>query len=74
MSTRAGASASECRRRQTVAATDYYEVLGIPRNADQKAIQRAYRKLARQLHPDMNRDPDAEERFKKVNEANEVLS
>lgn len=54
--------------------TDYYEVLGIPRNADQKAIQRAYRKLARQLHPDMNKDPDAEERFKEVNEANEVLS
>lgn len=57
-----------------VATTDYYEVLGIPHGADQKTIQRAYRKLARQLHPDMNKDPDAEERFKEINEANEVLS
>src|ERR1700677_3237844 len=54
--------------------TDYYEVLGGPRNADQDAIRRAYRKLARKLHPDLNSDSDAEERFKELGEAYEVLS
>ncbi len=54
--------------------TDYYEVLGVPRVADQDAIRRAYRKLARQYHPDLNSDEDAEERFKELGEANEVLS
>ena len=53
---------------------DYYEVLGVPRNADENAIKSAYRKLARQYHPDVNKAPDAEERFKEVNEAYEVLS
>ncbi|MCC7077522.1 MAG: DnaJ domain-containing protein [Acidimicrobiia bacterium] len=57
-----------------MAAPDYYETLGVPRDADAKAIQKAYRKLARKLHPDMNKEPDAEARFKQVNEANEVLS
>ena len=53
---------------------DYYEVLGVPRDADQDAIRRAYRKLARQYHPDVNSDSDAEDRFKEVGEAYEVLS
>src|ERR1700683_1975412 len=54
--------------------TDYYEVLGVPRDADQDAIRRAYRKLARKLHPDLNSDSDAEDRFKELGEAYEVLS
>ena len=54
--------------------TDYYEVLGVSREADQDAIRRAYRKLAREYHPDLNSDEDAEERFKELGEAYEVLS
>src|ERR1700759_273153 len=54
--------------------TDYYEVLGVPRDADQDSIRRAYRKLARKYHPDLNADSDAEERFKELGEAYEVLS
>jgi curved DNA-binding protein len=53
---------------------DFYEVLGVPRTADQAEIQRAYRKLARTYHPDVNKDPGAEERFKEVAEAYNVLS
>ena len=54
---------------------DYYEVLGVPKNADQKDIKKAFRKLAREYHPDVNPDnPSAEEKFKQINEANEVLS
>jgi curved DNA-binding protein len=53
---------------------DYYEVLGVPRDADQDAIRRAYRKLARKYHPDLNSDSDAEDRFKELGEAYEVLS
>jgi curved DNA-binding protein len=53
---------------------DFYEVLGVPRTANQKEIQRAYRKLARTYHPDVNKDPAAEERFKEVSEAYDVLS
>jgi len=55
-------------------ARDYYEVLGVPRNADAQTIQQAFRKLARRHHPDVNRDPAAEERFKEINEAYQVLS
>jgi curved DNA-binding protein len=54
---------------------DYYEVLGLSRSADEKAIRSAYRRLARQFHPDVNPgDTDAEQRFKEINEAYEVLS
>src|SRR6201990_1682257 len=53
---------------------DYYEVLGVPRDADQETIRRAYRKLARTYHPDLNSDSDAEDRFKELGEAYEVLS
>lgn len=55
-------------------AGDFYEVLGLSRDADQSEIQRAYRKLARTLHPDVNKDPGAEERFKELSEAYDVLS
>src|SRR5436305_7917301 len=54
---------------------DYYSILGVDKKASQKDIQRAYRKLARQYHPDVNPDDKtAEEKFKEINEANEVLS
>lgn len=53
---------------------DYYEVLGVPRDADADEIKRAYRKLARQYHPDVNQSPDAPEKFKEINEAHAVLS
>lgn len=53
---------------------DYYEVLGVPRDADPDAIKKAYRKLAIQLHPDRNKAADAEERFKELSEAFAVLS
>jgi molecular chaperone DnaJ len=54
---------------------DYYEVLGISRDADVQQIKKAYRKLARELHPDVNcEDPDCEEKFKEATEAYEVLS
>src|SRR3984885_4565939 len=54
--------------------TDYYELLGVPRDADQDTIRRSYRKLARKYHPDLNSESDAEDSFKELGEAYEVLS
>ncbi len=54
--------------------SDYYQVLGVARDASAEDIKKAYRKQARQLHPDVNPGPDAEERFKAVGQAYEVLS
>ena len=53
---------------------DYYEVLGVPRNASEQEIKKAYRRLARQYHPDVNKEADSEARFKEINEAYQVLS
>jgi len=53
---------------------DYYEVLGVPRNASDEDIKRVFRKLAKLYHPDCNREPGAEDKFKEINEAYQVLS
>ena len=53
---------------------DYYEVLGVEKNAAEAEIKKAYRKLAAKYHPDVNHDADAEDKFKEINEAYEVLS
>lgn len=58
----------------SVASKDYYEILGVSRDADARTIKRAFLKKARDLHPDVNKAPDAEARFKEVNEAYSVLS
>lgn len=53
---------------------DYYEILGVPRNTGKESIRSAYRRLARQYHPDVSKDPQAEARFKEINEAYQVLN
>ena len=53
---------------------DPYDLLGVSRDADADTIKKAYRKLARQLHPDVNPDPETQEKFKEVSRAYEVLS
>src|SRR5260370_9794876 len=52
---------------------DYYEILGVTRGADAEEVKRAYRKLARKFHPDVSKEKNAEEKFKEVQEAYEVL-
>jgi curved DNA-binding protein len=52
---------------------DYYKILGVDRKADAASVKKAYRKLARKYHPDVSKEPDAEEKFKQINEAYEVL-
>ena len=53
---------------------DYYDILGVPRGASDAEVKRAFRKLAQQWHPDISADPHADERFKEINEAYQVLS
>ena len=58
-----------------MAKRDYYEVLGVSRDASEERDKKAYRRLARKYHPDVNKeDPQAEEKFKEINEAYQVLS
>ena len=57
-----------------MANSDYYATLGVRRDASQDEIKKAYRRLARELHPDVNPDPDTQERFKEITQAYEVLS
>ena len=52
---------------------DYYKILDVERNASQSDIKKAYRRLARKYHPDVSKEPDAEERFKEIGEAYAVL-
>src|SRR5262245_60016608 len=61
-------------RARDAVARDYYGTLGVRRDASADEIKRAYRKLAREFHPDVNPDPAAHERFKEINAAYEVLS
>ena len=58
-----------------MAFVDYYQILGISKNASEKEVKNAYRRQARKFHPDLNpNDRDAQKKFQEINEANEVLS
>ncbi|KAL8497175.1 hypothetical protein ACS0TY_020747 [Phlomoides rotata] len=67
-------SARRFGRAVVVAAADYYSTLGVPKSANTKEIKAAYRKLARQYHPDVNKEPGATDKFKEISAAYEVLS
>ena len=54
--------------------TEYYDRLGVSKNASQDEIKRAYRKLSKKYHPDINKDPEAEDKYKEVQEAYEMIS
>ena len=70
-----GSGVANLLRPMSTTSRDYYEILGVPRDADDETIKKAFRRLARELHPDVNpEDPTAEERFKEVAEAYKVLS
>ena len=58
----------------TTSKRDYYDVLGLSRGASEEEIKRTFRKLALEYHPDRNKDEGAEEKFKEINEAYQVLS
>ena len=65
----------DCKEKTIMAKRDYYEVLGVSKNADDKEIKKSYRKIAMKYHPDRNEgDKAAEEKFKEAAEAYEVLS
>ncbi len=68
------AGRADNRNGSSSAKRDYYEVLGVEREASQQQIKEAYRALARRYHPDVNKEAGAEEKFKEINEAYEVLS
>ena len=53
---------------------DYYEILGVDRSASKEDLKRAYRRMARKFHPDVNKDSGSDERFKEINEAYQVLN
>src|SRR3989344_7965379 len=55
-------------------AKDYYKTLGVDKNASKEEIKKAYKKLAKKYHPDLNKEPDATEKFKEINEAASVLA
>src|SRR5579864_1359549 len=75
LNSRASSPMSTTSGESMTATRDYYQVLGVPRDADDTAIKKAFRRLARELHPDVNsHDPQAEEKFKEAAEAYEVLS
>src|SRR5579864_7431856 len=75
LNSRASSPMSTTSGESMTATRDYYQVLGVPRDADDTAIKKAFRRLARELHPDVNsEDPQAEEKFKEAAEAYEVLS
>ena len=57
-----------------MAKRDYYEVLGLSKGASEDEIKKAYRSLAKKYHPDINKEPGAEEKFKEINEAYDTLS
>ena len=57
-----------------MANTDYYDILGLSRGGGEEDIRKAFRKKAIEYHPDRNKSPDAEEKFKEINEAYQVLS